>query len=293
MTLYLGCPVWSSKGWVGNFYPKGTQSKDFLREYAKRLTTIEGNTTFYAVPSLKTIESWIEHTPESFRFCLKIPKAISHNGTLKDYIDRAHGFVETMRPLTSKLGPMFLQLPPSYSPKLIADLATFLDAFPKDIRLGVEVRHLDWFEDEHRSALNKLLADHNMARVVIDTRPIRELAGDALIKGSAYESLLEARERKPNVPVFEEVTADFTFLRFIGHPEMEHNQPFIGEWVARVVDQLAAGKEAFVFCHSPDNFLAPYIAREFHNQISSRINIAPLPWDEVETPAEPFQPTLF
>ena len=293
MTLYLGCPVWSFKGWVGNFYPKGTKASDFLREYASRLTTIEGNTTFYAIPAEKTIANWLEQTPESFRFCLKIPKAISHNGILKDYIDRAIAFVDVMRPLASRLGPMFLQLPPSYSPKLMPDLATFLDAFPNDVRLGVEVRHLDWFEDEHRNALNELLADHHMARVVIDTRPIRDLAGDALIKGSAYESLLEARERKPNVPVFEEVTTDFTFLRFIGHPEMEHNQPFISEWADRVVDQLSAGKDAYVFCHSPDNYLAPYIAREFHRQISSRIKIAPLPWDDFETPNEPYQPTLF
>lgn len=293
MTLYLGCPVWSFKGWVGNFYPKGTPPKDFLREYARRMNTIEGNTTFYAVPAPQTLETWIEQTPEDFRFCLKIPKAISHNGTLKEYTERAAAFVDAMRPLASKLGPMFLQLPPSYAPRQLPDLAAFLAAFPNDVRLGVEVRHLDWFEDEHRTALNKVLSDHNMARVVIDTRPIRDLAGDALIKGSAYESLLEARARKPNVPVFEEITADFTFLRFIGHPEMGHNQPFLSEWAARVVEQVAAGKEAFVICHSPDNYLAPFIAKEFHRQISTRIKIAPLPWDDIDTPSEPFQPTLF
>lgn len=292
MTLYLGCPVWSFKGWVGNFYPKGTKSTEFLREYARRLTTIEGNTTFYAVPAPKTIEAWVEQTPADFRFCLKIPKAISHNGTLKDYIDRATAFVDALRPLASKLGPMFLQLPPRYSPRLMPDLATFLSAFPNDVRLGVEVRHLEWFEGEHRVALNKILADHNMARVVIDTRPIRELAGDASIQGSAYESLLEARERKPDVPVHEEVTADFTFLRFIGHPEKNHNQSFIGEWSARAADQLAAGKDAFIFCHSPDNLLAPFIAREFHSQIASRVEVKPLPWDEVESKL-PGQARLF
>ena len=57
MSIYLGCPIWSFKGWVGNFYPKGTKPADFLREYARRLTTVEGNTTFYAVPAPKTIES--------------------------------------------------------------------------------------------------------------------------------------------------------------------------------------------------------------------------------------------
>ena len=116
MNLYLGCPVWSFKGWVGNFYPKGTKPTDFLREYARRLTNIEGNTTFYAAPAPKTIESWVENTPETFRFCPKIPKAISHNGKLEDYVGRALQFVEVMRPLASRLGPMFLQLPPVILP---------------------------------------------------------------------------------------------------------------------------------------------------------------------------------
>ena len=192
MALYLGCPVWSFKGWVGNFYPAGTRSTDFLREYARRLNSIEGNTTFYAVPAAKTLETWIEQTPGSFHFCLKIPKAISHERDLAGGVDRTVGFVSAVRPLASRLGPMFLQLPPGFSPRLMPELATFLSAFPRDVRLGVEVRHLDWFEDEHRNKLNELLADHNMARVVIDTRPIRTLTGDESIRGSAYESLLEA-----------------------------------------------------------------------------------------------------
>ena len=64
------------------------------RSVRRRLTNIEGNTTFYAVPAPKTIESWIENTPETFRFCPKIPKAISHNGKLTEYVDRALYFVE-------------------------------------------------------------------------------------------------------------------------------------------------------------------------------------------------------
>ncbi len=292
MSIYLGCPVWSFKGWVGNFYPKGTKSTDFLREYARRLTTIEGNTTFYAVPAPKTIEAWIEQTPETFRFCPKIPKAISHNGKLIDYIERANEFINVMRPLAARLGPMFLQLPPSYSPKLMADLAKFLDAFPEDIRLGVEVRHLDWFDAPHDEALDQLLADHNMGRVTIDTRPIRSLAGDKSLAGSTYESLLEARERKPDVPVVPKRTSDFIFLRFIGHPDLEHNLGWVDEWVDYLVPQMQANADVFVFCHSPDNMSAPNICREIHKRIAARINIPALPWDAIE-PDIPEQPSLF
>ena len=292
MSLFIGCPVWSFKGWVGNFYPKGTKSADFLREYARRVTAIEGNTTFYAMPAAKTLEAWVEQTPEDFRFCPKIPKAISHNGKLVDYIDRALEFITVMRQLGSRLGPMFLQLPPGYSPRLKDDLEKFLSAIPKDIRLGVEVRHLDWFEEPQRGSLNELLANNNMARVVIDTRPIRSLEGDHILGGSSYESLLEARDRKPDVPVFLERTTDFIFLRFIGHPELQHNLNCMSEWVDYLVSQIRHGVDAFIFCHSPDNLIAPDICREFHRRIALQVDIPPLPWDAVK-PDGPSQPSLF
>jgi uncharacterized protein YecE (DUF72 family) len=292
MDLYVGCPVWSFKGWVGNFYPRGTKPSDFLLQYAKRLTNIEGNTTFYAVPSKRTLENWTEQTPETFRFCPKIPKAISHAGRLTDHIDRAAGFVEVMRGLGTRLGPMFLQLPPLFSPNLLADLEAFLSAWASDVRLGVEVRHLDWFDSPHDEALNELLASHNMARVTIDTRPIRDLQDDRILAGSTYESLLEARERKPDVPVVPKRTSDFVFVRYIGHPDLEINRPFLEEWGSYFSGQIKSGADVHVFCHSPDNLTAPYLCREIHQRVARDVDISPLPWDEI-TPDTPEQPSLF
>jgi uncharacterized protein YecE (DUF72 family) len=283
MQLYLGCPIWSFKGWVGNFYPKGTKPADFLREYAKRLTTIEGNATFYAVPAPDKLGQWASQTPETFRFCPKLPRTVSHSGKLVEHIDEAIRFAEIMSQLGSRLGPMFLQLPPRYSPELFADLKTFLEAWPPRMRLGVEVRHPDWFEGQHHETLNKLLTEHNMARVVIDTRPIRSLEGDKILEGSVYQTLLEARERKPDVPILPEHTADFSFLRFIGHPQMQVNLPHVDEWVSNLVPELKKGSDVFIFCHSPDNMLEPWLCREFHMRIAGKVNIPPLPWDEVLT----------
>jgi uncharacterized protein YecE (DUF72 family) len=41
--LYIGGPVWGSKAWVGNFFPKQTPASAFLRLYSRRLLTVEGN----------------------------------------------------------------------------------------------------------------------------------------------------------------------------------------------------------------------------------------------------------
>ena len=94
MNFYVGCPIWSWKGWVGNFYPEGTKPSEFLHEYTQRLTTVEGNTTFYAAPAPKTLEGWAEEMPATFRFCPKVPKAISHEGKLVDNVERAQEFID-------------------------------------------------------------------------------------------------------------------------------------------------------------------------------------------------------
>jgi uncharacterized protein YecE (DUF72 family) len=282
MNFYTGCPIWSFKGWVGNFYPQGTKPGDFLREYTRRLTTVEGNTTFYAVPSKKTIEGWAAEMVDGFRFCPKLPRTISHAGKLTEHIEEALSFVEIMSGLGSNLGPMFLQLPPRYSPRQFNDLNMFLEAWPRAYRLAVEVRHLDWFDAPHHESLNQLLREYNMARVVIDTRPIRDLQGDEILRGSVYESLLEARERKPDVPVMPEPTADFVFVRYIGHPSMQINLPFLKEWGDFVAKQFNQGLAVFVFCHSPENLTAPWLCRALHQRIADQIPVLPLPWDATE-----------
>jgi uncharacterized protein YecE (DUF72 family) len=283
MSFYIGCPIWSWKGWVGNFYPEGTKPSEFLHEYTRRLTTVEGNTTFYAVPAQKTLEGWAEEMPPTFRFCPKVPKAISHEGKLMDNVERAREFIKIMQQLGTRLGPMFLQLPPRYSPKLIGDLTAFLAAWPPDVRLAVEVRHLDWFDSPQDEALNELLSEHNMARVTIDTRPIRDLDGDEILAGSVYQSLLEARERKPDVPVVPKRTADFIFVRYIGHPDIEVNNPYLKEWGDYFIPQLQEGADVYMFCHSPNNLAAPWLCRKLYAQVEKEVNLPPLPWNEVDS----------
>ena len=287
MSLFLGCPIWAYKGWVGNFFPRATKSSDYLREYARRLNAVEGNTTFYAVPALDTLARWVEETPPDFRFCPKIPKTISHAGAVSEHIPLALNFIQIMQSLGSRLGPIFLQLPPSYSPKMMADLSRFLEAWPSGVPLAVEVRHMQWFDAPYQEALNTLLTGYEAARVVIDTRPIRSLKDDSALEGSVYLRLLQARERKPNQPIIPELTSDHVFLRFIGHPQIEQNFPVIDEWAGYLADWLQKGVQAYVFCHCPDERLDPWLCREFHRRTAIRLAerpagsglIQPLPWD--------------
>ncbi len=282
MSLYLGCPVWSYKGWVGDFFPMGTKASDFLREYARRLNTVEGNTTFYAVPAARTIERWVAETPETFRFCPKIPRRISHTGRLVEHRSAAAEFLSVMRGLGARLGPIFLQLPPRFGPGQIDDLRAFLTVWPADAELAVEVRHPDWFEVAQEEALDELLNEFGAARVVIDTRPIRDLRGDRILDGSVYQRLLEARVRKPDLPAHRVPPGPFVFLRYIGHPRLDHNTAVIEAWADQLVDWIRDGKPVYVFCHCPDETLDPWLCRRFHRAIRERTPVPPLPWDSAD-----------
>ena len=292
MAFYIGCPIWANKSWVGSLFPEGTKARDYLYEYARRLNTVEGNTTFYATPAAETLQRWVEETPRTFRLCPKLPRTVSHAGKLMDHLAEARVFLETMEQLGERLGPLFLQLPPGYPPAWIVDLGDFLANWPPNAQLAVEVRHSAWFDPRHHEALQTLLSEHRAARVIIDTRPIRSLSDERILQESVYLRLLQARARKPQLPIVSERTsAPFVFLRYIGHPRLEQNASFLEEWAGRLAGWLEEGEDAYVFCHCPDESLDPTLCRELYQRVSAITPLPPLPSWEKES-SEDEQPRL-
>ncbi|PHM09764.1 DUF72 domain-containing protein [Nostoc sp. 'Peltigera malacea cyanobiont' DB3992] len=273
----MGCAVWAYKGWVGELYPQGTRTADFLHLYSRRFTTVEGNTTFYAVPNQETVTRWAAETPAGFEFCLKLPRDITHQGLLKPYIPAALNFLEGMRSLGKQLGPIFAQLPPSYAPALLDDLTNFLEAWPRtEAPLAVEVRHPDWFKEPHASNLTALLEKLGVGRVLLDSRPI--YTGDD-------DPQLQSERRKPKLPLQLSVTAPFTLIRFISHPNLSVNQPFMEEWVRQIQQWLQMGVRIYFFVHCPIEARSPSTARHFQQLLEQSGTPVPLlPWNNLEHP---------
>ena len=280
--FYIGCPMWGYKEWVGSFFPAHTPAALFLQLYSRRLTTVEGNTTFYATPAEETVVRWREETPTAFRFCPKILRDISHSLQLESQKVETLSFAARMRVLEERLGPQFLQLPPTFSPSHLPQLAAFLSFWPSDLRLAVEVRHPAFFVEPQYTELNTLLQQHNVARVIMDSRPIR-------IGPIEETQILESRERKPNLPVRLRLTTDFAFVRYIGHPRMEVNEPFLEKWSQQLAQWLQQGVTTYVFCHCPYEVHSPSICAELYQRVKALTPIPPLPGDT----EQPEQATLF
>jgi uncharacterized protein YecE (DUF72 family) len=284
--FYLGCAVWAYKDWVGDLFPAGSKNAEFLSLYSRRLTTVEGNTTFYATPKAEVVQRWVVETPETFRFCFKLPREISHEGPLAAQVETTRAFVERMAGLGDRLGPFFLQLPPGYRADKIGDLESWLAAWPKERQLAVEVRHDDWYTEPGESALMTLLERYGAGRVLMDVRPLNTgpLPG-------ADVNIQRARDNKPDVPLHPLRSAGLALVRYIGHPDPALNEPLLDEWAERIAAWLAEDTQVYFFMHCPDERRSPALCRAFQRRLERLADVPPLPWDLLDSGME--QQTLF
>lgn len=284
--FFLGCAVWAHKDWVGELFPAGSKSADLLNLYSRRLTTVEGNTTFYATPGEQVVARWAAETPDTFRFCLKLPRDVSHAGALVPQIAQTRSFVERMQLLGPRLGPFFLQLPPSFHPRQLPDLAQWLAAWPAEERISVEVRHIDWFAPAAEHALSALLAQHHAGRVLMDVRPL-----DLGHLPGAEEDMRRARDNKPAVPLHLVQTSNIALVRFIGHPDADRNLPLIDDWAGTIAGWLAAGVDVYFFMHCPVERISPTLCWMLQERLLGVPGVPPLPWTSADDP--PRQASLF
>ena len=177
----IGATAWGVKEWVGKIYPRGTDSADYLKEYALQFSSIELNTTHYRIPDMDTISRWKEQTPEGFRFCPKFPQEISHHFPMLAREPQIREFVRNVMRLESRLGLSFLQLPPHFEPEHLPDLDRLLRFLPRQFPLAVEVRHPAFFK-QHRLSDQyfELLRSRGASAVITDVAGRRDVLHTSL-----------------------------------------------------------------------------------------------------------------
>jgi len=162
--LYLGTQGFAFDDWVGPFYPPGTPKASYLEEYARHFSTVEIDSTFYAIPRRSVVEGWRNRTPEGFTFAAKFPQLITHEKKLEGALGDAEAFVATMEGLGDKLGVLTLQFAYDFGPEYADRLEDFLGKLPKGPRYAVEVRNRKWLTPDY----GEMLSSHHAAMVLQD-----------------------------------------------------------------------------------------------------------------------------
>jgi len=282
---YLGCPGWGLKTWVGRLFPPGTRNTDFLARYAEVFNTVEGNTTFYALPTPDIVARWNDQTPSTFRFCFKFPRTISHDKLLLDCASEVAGFLERIEPLATagKLGALFLQLPPRFGPEHLPQLRSFLTCLPRGSHsYAVELRHDLFFaggreEDDAVDLLRTLGVD----LVMMDAR--------GLHSGSSL-AMLDVRARKPDLPVIMRATGAHPLVRCVPHESFDASRHLVEPWARQIAHWVGAGKRPYFFMHAPDDTVAPENAYAFHAMVQGAARAMVPAIDVGELPAWPGSP---
>lgn len=263
--LHLGCPVWAFPGWRGSLYTRNARREDFLPQYARVFGAVEGNATFYGLPSEATVRRWCAETPAGFRFSFKFPRIVTHDARLEGCERETESFLSRMALLPDRLGPLLLQLGPNFAARDLPRLDRYLDALPGDLRVAVEVRHPDFFDDgAGERGLDALLAARGASRGNFDTH-------DVFAAPAADEATLVSQARKPRLPRRATHTAGPAFVRFVGRNAVAESAPALAFWVERVAAWLEAGIDVHFFTHTPDDAVAPELARQFHRMLAARL----------------------
>jgi len=209
VSLILGTSGWSYDEWVGPFYEKKT---GMFTQYSQVFNTSEINSTFYSYPKEGMVRGLIRNAPPGFLFAAKLPQLITHDKWLRlgDGVeDDTHRFLELMRPLAERLGPILIQLRPKFSYEdHVGDLESYLDVLPGNYEWAVEFRHESWLRPETMDILRR----HNVAYTIVD---------------------------EPLLPPEVHTTADFSYIRWHGHGsrlwyDYEYSGDQLREWVPKV-----------------------------------------------------------
>ena len=237
--IRFGTSGFSYREWRPAFYPADLPDADFLRYYATRFNSVEIDSTFYRMPTAKTIDGWKRATGEDFQFVLKASQQITHRERLRVPSSALEFLLGTVSHLERRLGLILFQLPPFFKCDL-GRLQAFLSALPRGIRAAVEFRHDSWC----REATYGVLRSHDAALCIVD--------GDDRV-----------------TPI--EITAPFTCVRL---RRSHYDAAVREEWQRRIRGWADDGIDVFAYVKHEDHPDAPHLAREFAEALGAAVPIA-------------------
>ena len=237
---HLGTMGFGYKQWLGPFYPAGMAPKRFLSHYSTLFNAVEIDSTFYGTPCPATVMRWRQATPDDFTFCVKTPKAITHEARLADGTEAMLAFIETAVLLQDKLGCILIQFGPAFTYNQADELNRFLAQLPTNSRYAVEFRHTSWVRPETMD----LLRPYNICLTATD-----------------YIHL----------PKTINPTTDFLYMRFIGphgqyqtkDKELVNKTADLQSWHERIKPHLLQFKQVFGFFNNDYSGYSPATCNRF------------------------------
>ena len=265
LMIYVGTCGFSYKDWIGPFYPGTIRSQEMLPYYARCFPAVEIDSSYYGVPTRKTVERMDRSTPPEFRFCFKAPATVTHPPDAS--VARIHPdsalFVESVALIkeSGKLGCALLQFPNGFRKTAAAEnyLRMAAEAL-QPLPLVAEFRNREWQD----AGTHRLLSELRVGWCNVDM--------------PRYDTLLEPSS---------DVTSSVGYVRFHGRNaanwwtgtnvtryDYEYSPEELEPWANRVAEIEDAAETTFTFFNNHARGSAARNAELFIELLQARFGAA-------------------
>jgi len=278
-TIRVGTASWTDPTMTapGVFYPRGTDTaEERLAFYAGTFPVVEIDATYYALPSARVAQAWVDRTPPDFVFDAKahaimtgqptetkrlpkdirsaLPGPLAERARLyaKDLPDELRAeiwrlFLAGLEPLrqAGQLGSILLQFPRWFFP-IGGNRDLILEARERlgDVRFAVEFRSETWFNEKNLARTMSFLRDNAIPFVMVDgpqglpssVPPLVAVTSPELAIVRFHGRRVETWEAK-NIPVVER----FRYL---------YSEAELNEWLPRIREAAEEAREVHLLMNN-------------------------------------------
>lgn len=167
--ITIGLTTWSDHPLIAS------DKKRQLEDYASHFPFVEMDTSYYGIPSEKSIESWFRKTPETFQF---IPKAYYPMTLHKPWEDKTQSldeiysvYIHRFQPMIAagKIKAFLFQFPPFFrfnekNKEYLRKVKNWMGPLP----VAIEFRHASWYSEANQDRTLEFLKTMQFIHVVVD-----------------------------------------------------------------------------------------------------------------------------
>lgn len=167
--ITIGLTGWSDHDLIA------PEKKRRLEDYASHFPFVEIDTSFYGIPSAKSIKSWMDKTPDNFQFIPKAYQAMTQHQKWQDHYESLEELFDTYKvrfyPMVKekRIKAFLFQFPPYFhcSQKNVEYLE-LVSELMGTLPVAIEFRHRSWYSEENRANTLALLRKNFFIHTVVD-----------------------------------------------------------------------------------------------------------------------------
>jgi uncharacterized protein YecE (DUF72 family) len=141
-------------------------------------------------------------------------------------------------------------MPDNFQPKYFDRVVSFVENFPKEIPLAVEMRHKDWFADQKIfDAFYHLLKKNGKANIIVDTAGRRDMLHMRLSNAIA-------------------------FIRYVG-ANSPSDYSRLDQWIEKIAAWRIQGlQKLYFFVHQNTEKESPLLAAYFIKKLNEKLGLS-------------------